>query len=254
MIYDADEYARLRNAVLGVSLLAWIILLVEPRASICCSIAASGASLETLLILNPPASLARDWALMLIAMMAPTLIAPIYYICINSFARRRIRSAAFFVIGYGGVWMAAGCVLLAVKLATQHWAPQSYLPAIVVAIAALVWQASPIKQRCLNRCHSHRNLAPFGAAADWDAARLGVEHGFWCTSSCWAAMLFPILLTAGHFVAMFGVSILMFCERLDPPRTPSWRWRGLGTAWRYLILRLRGAQCDPAPWASVGQA
>lgn len=254
MIYDADEYARLRNAVLCVSLLGWIIMLAAPRASICCSLAASGASLETLLILNPPGSLARDWGLMLIAMMAPTLAAPIYHICINSFARRRIRSVACFVAGYAGVWMAAGCLLLAMKLAAEHWAPQSYLPAIVVAIVALVWQASPIKQRCLNRCHSHRSLAPFGVAADWDATRLGFDHGFWCTSSCWAAMLFPMLLAQGHFIAMLAVSVLMFCERLDPPGTPSWRWRGFGTAWRYLILRLRGAHYDPAPWASIGDA
>jgi predicted metal-binding membrane protein len=254
MIYDADEYARLRNGVLCVSLLGWIIMLAEPRGSTCCSIAAPGVSFETLLIFNPPASLARDWGLMLIAMMAPTLPAPIYYICINSLARRRVRSVAFFVAGYAGVWMAAGCLLLAGKLGVQHWAPQSYLPAIAVAIVALVWQASPFKQRCLNRCHNHRSLAAFGVAADWDATRLGLEHGFWCTSSCWAAMLFPMLLAQGHFIAMFAVSILMFCERLDPPGTPSWRWRGFDTARRYLILRLRGAQCDPAPWAPIGDA
>ena len=246
MIYNAKEYTRLRNAILCVSLIAWIIMLTEPRSSSCCAL--------TLVTFIPPSSFAKDWALMLIAMMAPTLVGSVYYIWSNSFARRRLRSIALFTVGYGAVWMAAGYILFAVKLAGESRMPQSYFPAIVVALLAFVWQASPFKQRCLNRCHGHRSLSPFGLAADGDAARLGFEHGFWCTCSCWAAMLFPILLPAGHFVAMIGVSIVMFCERLDPPRTPSWRWRGLGTASRYLILRLRGAQCDPAPWASIGQA
>ena len=246
MIYNADEYARLRNAVLCISLIAWLIMLTEPRSSSCCAL--------TLVTLIPPSYLAKDCALMLIAMMGPTLVAPIYYICSNSFARRRLRSIPLFAVGYGAVWMAAGSILLAVKLAGESRLPQSYLPAIVVALLAVVWQVSPFKQRCLNRCHAHRSLSPFGLAADWDATRLGFEHGFWCTASCWAAMLFPMLLPQGHFVAMFGVTILMFCERLDPPGTPEWRLRGFGTAWRYLILRLRGPQCDPAPWVSMGKA
>jgi predicted metal-binding membrane protein len=243
MIYDAKEYARLRNSVLSISLISWTIILigqVEHRAPSCCPAIGFSGSVEMLLASNSATSLARGWALMLAAMMAPMLVSPIYHIRISSFARRRPRSVALFVVGYGLVWMAAGCVLLALELAAIRLAPQSYLPPIVVGLVALIWQASPSKQRCLNRCHSHRALAAHGTAADWDVLRLGLEHGFWCTGSCWAAMLFPMLLPEGHFVAMAVVSILMFCERLDPPNTPSWRWRGFGTALRYLSLRLRG--------------
>jgi hypothetical protein len=59
-----------------------------------------------------------------------------------------------------------------------------------------------------------------------------------------------MLLPQGHFVGMLAVTALMFCERLDPPKTPSWRWRGFGTASRYLSLRLRGPLCSPPPWAA----
>lgn len=211
-------------------------------------------SWETLLALNPPVPLATDWGLMLIAMMAPTLVPAFYHIRISSFAARQARSTLFFAAGYGAVWMAAGCVMLAIALGATWWAPQSYLPATVAGAVALVWQASPLKQRCLNRTHSHRPLAAFGVAADWDVFRMGGEHGLWCTGSCWAAMLFPILLPEGHFVAMVAVSILMFCERLDPPKTPSWRWRGFGTAFRYLSLRLRGPRSGPALFAMGAQA
>ena len=246
MIYDADEYARLRNAALCVSLAGWIVLLTTSRPSTCCFVAP--VRLASLRLM------AGDWALMLIAMMTPTLVAPVYYICLNSFARRRVRSITLFVIGYFGIWMAAGCVFFGVKFFVESCTFESYLPASVAAFIALCWQVSPIKQRALNRSHRHGSLTAFGASADWDALRLGFSHGLWCTCSCWAAMLFPMLLPRGHFAAMFAVGVLMFCERLDPPETPSWRWRGFRTAWSYLILRLGGAQCEPVPWASTDEA
>jgi predicted metal-binding membrane protein len=203
-------------------------------------------SWKMLLAANPPASLAGNWALMLVAMMAPMLVAPIYHIRISSFARRRTRSTILFAAGYGMIWMAAGVVIVGVELMVTWLIPQSYLPATIVGLIAVVWQASPFKQRCLNRCHSHRPLAAFGIAADLDVLRMGLEQGLWCTGSCWAAMLFPMLLPEGHVVAMAAVAVLMFCERLDPPKAPAWRWRGFATAGRWLSW-LRGPQCGPAP-------
>jgi len=253
MIYDAHDYARLRNAVLGLSLIAWIVILVEPRASSCCSVSGSTFSLAALLASNPPFVLMRDWLLMLVAMMSPTLVPALYHIRISSFARRRPRSILLFAVSYVSAWMTAGIILLAVKLTATWWAPRSYVPAIVVGFSALVWQASPFKQRCLNRSHNHRPLAAFGLAADWDTLRLGLEHGVWCVASCWVAMLFPMLLPEGHLLAMAAISILMFCERLDPPGTPSWRWRVFGTAFSYLVLRLRGPRGSSAPWEPVAQ-
>jgi predicted metal-binding membrane protein len=249
MIYNRREYARLQNCVFSISLIAWIVILLEPNTSSCCA----PKQLEMLLALSPAVLQARNWGLMLIAMMAPTLVPTLYHIRISSFVRRRVRSIAFFAAGYGAVWIAAGSVMLAIELGAMWWAPQSYLPAGAVAAVALVWQASPLKQRCLNRTHSHRALAAFGAAADWDLFRMGWEHGLWCTGSCWAAMLFSILLPEGHSLAMVAVSTLMFCERLDPPKTPSWQWRGFRTALRYLHLRVRGPRSRPLPFASYAQ-
>jgi len=129
--------------------------------------------------------------------------------------------------------------LLAIELAVKLFAPQSYLPAAGVVLIALVWQFSPVKQRCLNRCHAHTELAAFGAAADFDALRFGMTHGTWCAGSCWALMLFPMLLLRGHVVAMASVAVLIFSERLEQPRPPSWRWRGLGKATRIVVAQAR---------------
>lgn len=262
MVYDAREFARVRNPVLLVSALAWILLLVEPGSmgmSTHCPATGSGAmplsaSFQMLLAMSEPTSLAVGWALMLVAMMSPVLIPPFRHIRLRSFTHRRARSIVLFVTAYAAIWMALGGVLLATDLVIMLLAPQSYLPTAGVVLIATFWQFSPIKQRCLNRCHAHTELAAFGAAADFDALRFGMIHGIWCTGSCWALMLFPMLLPRGHVVAMAAVTVLIFSERLEQPRPPSWRWRGIGKAIRIVVaqtrIRLRALRLGPAPFSS----
>jgi predicted metal-binding membrane protein len=192
-----------------------------------------------LLAMNPPSSMAAGWVLMLVAMMSPTLITPIGHIFERSFKSRRARSVLLFVIGYAAMWMTAGSLLLAVRLALSLLAPQSYLPAVVVGLIAFVWQCSPLKQRCLNRGHNHRELAAFGIAADRDAFHFGITHGLWCVGSCWALMLFPMLLVQGHLVAMAAVTFLMISERLEQPQPLSWTLRARGKLMRILIAQTR---------------
>lgn len=247
MTYDARELARVRNSLLLISAVTWILLLAEPRSirilAHCPAISFAAMplspSFEMLLAMNRPASLAAGWALMLVAMMSPVLIPPVCHIRLRSFTHRRARSIALFVTGYGAIWMALGGVLLAIELPAKLFAPQSYLPAAGVVATALVWQFSPIKQRCLNRCHALTELATFGAAADLDVFRFGITHGIWCVGSCWVLMLFPMLLPRGHIVAMATVAVLIFSERLEQPRPPCWRCRGLGKAIRIVVAQAR---------------
>jgi predicted metal-binding membrane protein len=230
MISGVREFARVRNPVLLISAATWILLLAEPGGTdmlVHCPATSSigrpfPVSFQMLLAMNPPASLAAGWALMLVAMMSPALIQPLCHIRQRSFTHRRARSSVLFVAAYAAIWMAFGAVLLAVELAVKFFASQSYLPAAVIMLMALVWQFSPIKQRCLNRCHAHTELAAFGAAADFDALRFGMTHGMWCAGSCWALMLFPMLLPRGHLVAMAGVALLIFSERLEQPMPLGW--------------------------------
>jgi predicted metal-binding membrane protein len=183
--------------------------------------------------------MAASWLLMLVAMMSPVLIAPICHIRFRSFRYRRVRSVALFVAGYAAPWTALGGVLMTMDLAVKSFAPPVYLAPACMAVIALVWQCSPIKQRCLNRCHAHTELAAFGTAADLDAIRFGTTHGLWCAGSCWALMLFPMLLPSGQVPAMALVSALIFSERIERPMQPSWRWRGLGRVARLVIGQTR---------------
>jgi predicted metal-binding membrane protein len=208
-----------------------------------------------LLAMNPISSLTGGWALMLVAMMSPTLITPIRHILKRSFKRRRARSVTLFVIGYAAIWMAAGGVLLAAMLMLSLLMPRSYLPAVGVGIIAFVWQCSPLKQRCLNRGHNHSELAAFGVAADLDALRFGITHGVWCAGSCWALMLFPMLLSQGHFAAMAVVTFVMTSERLEQPKPLSWRLYFPGKLMRIVVaqtrIRLRSSPSGIRPSSAV---
>jgi predicted metal-binding membrane protein len=186
---------------------------------------------------------------MLFAMMAPMTLPALYRLRSGSFARLRWAMYALFVLGYGAVWMAAGLVLQLAEVALRGAPPQGHGAALAVGLIAVIWQSSPFKQRCLNRCHAHRAPAAFGGAAARGALASGLEHGVWCVGSCWAMMWFPMLLPTGHLVAMAAVTLLMFCERLDPPATPAWRMRGLRTALRWARLQLVGARASARPAA-----
>jgi predicted metal-binding membrane protein len=245
MILSSRERARINIPILLVSVLSWMVLVVNPRSIMTlahCPITDSGASsasFRMLLTMNPLSSLIAGWAVMLVAMMSPTLIAPIGHIVKRSFKHRRLWSVALFTLGYAAIWLAAGGVLLAVRLMLSLLVPLSFAPAIVVGIVVFVWQCSPFKQRCLNRNHNHRELAAFGFAADLDVLRFGVIHGLWCVGSCWALMLFPMLLPEGHLVAMALVTFLMISERLEQPRRLSWGLRLRGKLMRIVVAQTR---------------
>lgn len=250
MTGSARARARVSMPVLLICAAAWMMFLVHHGTHAHRPVADSGALLDsfhTLLAMNSLSSLAAGWALMLVAMMSPPLIAPVRHIFDRSFKRRRVRSVMLFVVGYGAIWMPAGGVLLAGMLVLSLLAPQSYLPAALgVGLMAFVWQCSPIKQRCLNRGHNHRELAAFGIAADLDALRFGITHGAWCFGFCWALMLFPIMVSQGHIAAMAAVSFVMISDRLEQPRPLRWRLRVPGKLMRIVVaqtrIRLQGMQ------------
>ena len=237
---------RINVLILLISAITWMMLLVNPRSIMTMAhhhmSAQSGislASFQMLVQMNPIPSLMAGWALMLIAMMLPTLIAPIHHIRERSFKRRRARSVALFVVGYAAIWMAAGGVLIALILLLNLLVPLASLPAVVVGIVALVWQCSPIKQRCLNRGHNHPALAAFGIAADLDALRFGMTHALWCVGSCWALMLLPMLLLRGHFAAMIVVAFVVISERLEQARPLHWRLRFPTKLMRIIVAQAR---------------
>jgi len=225
----AREVARVRYPVFAISIFAWFVLLAGP----------SSVNSHCLRMEDSPRALAAGWVLMLVAMMAPLTIPALHHVRFTSLARRRGRAIAMFVAGYGAVWMACGIPITAIEHGVLIVAPDSYVPATFAVLLALIWQASPFKQLCLNRCHDKRPIAVFGLEADLDVFRFGLTHGAWCVGGCWPLMLFSMLLPDRHLLAMAAVAVLVFCERLEDPEPPRWQLRGLGRARRIIIGRTR---------------
>lgn len=206
-------------------------------------------SLDLALLFNSPGQLLAGWALMVVAMMLPLAIAPLRHVRERSFARRRGRSTALFVAGFVAVWMTAGVILQAVALLAR-WAVPMPLACLGLAIAvALLWQVSPARQWCLNRCHQRPQLEAFGFAADLDAFRFGAWNGAACVGACWALMLPMLLIGRGQLPAMMAVTLFGLAESLEDPAPVAWRWRGAARALR-IIAAWRPRRSERSPLAS----
>ena len=201
--------------LLAVSAAAWLALVVQPDETAVCVMASMRWS---------PVPLLAASTLMFAAMMVPLIGAPVAHVRDRSFAERRARAVALFVAGYGLPWLAAGIVLL--LLAAWIVASGSAL-ALAAAVAGIaLWQVSPAKQQCLNRCHAHTELAAFGLKADLDVLRFGLTHAGWCIGACMGLMLLPMLFPRGHLALMAAVTLWLASERLDRPMPARWQWRG----------------------------
>jgi len=194
------------------------------------------AALDLAVLLNPPDRLAGSWALMAVAMMAPLIGAPLRQLRERSLARLRSAAMLCFALGYGGVWMAAGGIVLGTALGFALLLPPGW-SAAGAGLLVLLWQVSPTKQHCLNRCHARPRIAAFGAPAAASALRYGLTHGRWCVAASAPLMVLPFLLPAGHLAAMAAVAVFLYAERIERPAPPRWGWRGTTIAWRLTLYK-----------------
>lgn len=197
------------------------------------------ASLALALVVNSPAQLAGGWALMIAAMMSPLVAAPLRHVHARSLAKRRARSLLLFVAGYAAVWMTAGVGFQTMALVARWVAPAWPVRFGLAAAAAVLWQVSPAKQWCMNRCHRRPHLAAFGLAADRDAFAFGLTNGVSCCGTCWALMTLPLLAERDHVSGMIAVALFTFAERFERPAPLAWRWRGPGKALRIVVMQTR---------------
>lgn len=195
--------------------------------------------LDLALMLVSPAQLASGSALMVAAMMLPLIIAPLRHVRDRSFARQRRRATILFAAGYAVVWMMAAAVLQLIAVAARWAAPAPLLCFGLAVATAILWQVSPAKQWCLNRCHRRPHLAAFGAGADRDAFDFGLTNGASCAGSCWALMLLTLLIGQSQILGMIAVTLFVFAERLESPARPKWRWRWPSRALRIAVAQVR---------------
>jgi len=191
------------------------------------------------------------WALMTVAMMAPTLVPALTVFDELSGAGAVHRGGfAELIGGYLLVWLGfAGLAAFAqVLLAeTALLSPESrilspWLTALLLLLAG-TYQFSTLKQACLSGC-----TAPFVFfMRHWrderlNAVRMGLRMGVVCLGCCWALMSLAFVGGTMNLLWMGAATALMVLEKL--PQISRYIVRPLGVA-----LILAGLACA----AGVGQ-
>lgn len=198
--------------------------------SFCTSLPLAGYALgwqgiEQALLFNPPRQLLLAWLLMLLAMTPMLLVHPLTYVWQRSLLRKRWQAVALFLLGFATVWTLMGLLLMTVVVLSRVWLGVSETPAFIACLAlCLAWQASPIKQRCLNHCHHQPRISAFGLGFVRDCLGFGLSSGLWCIGSCWPLMLLPMLAEQGHVALMALCMGWMLYERMQRPRPAHWHW------------------------------
>jgi len=153
------------------------------------------------------------WTLMTIAMMLPTSL-PILA-TFATLARDRVdrtRLVALVVIGYLLTWTLFGVVV---------WLGQQALPRLAIGgsmilLLAGVYQFTPLKHRCLEKCRSPLSFVIEhwqGRHDRWQAFRLGVDHGLFCVGCCWTLMLLMFVVGMTNLAWMFALGAVMAIEK-----------------------------------------
>lgn len=233
---EARERRRVRTPVLAVTALGWLVTAIvfvghsgtaharddSMGMAMGSSAHADGmSSMSTYLSAGSLPAFLGMWLVMLTAMMSPVLIGPLRHLGARSLTGQRIAARALFVAAYATLWSLAGLLLLAVADALDHLTAAG---SIAVG-AAVLWQLTPVKQRCLNGHHSRPPLAAFGRPARLAALRFGGRLALWCIGSCWTLMLLPLVLTNHQLAAMAAVTCWIWAEQLEFPALARWRVR-----------------------------
>lgn len=168
------------------------------------------------------------WILMMMAMMFPSAASAVTALtAVNQDRRqpgRRAAPAWVFLVGYLAVWglVGVGAYLLSVlvpdvRMTGLGLRASSPLVAGLVLIAAGLYQWSPFKRSCLERCRSAmdrlRREAREGAAG---AFRSGVAHGAQCVGSSAGLMLVLFAVGLMNLGWMGLLTAAIFVENVVP--------------------------------------
>jgi predicted metal-binding membrane protein len=139
------------------------------------------------------------WAVMMVAMMLPSA-APLLLLW------------AFFSVG-----ATAAQRILSDRLIVSPMMTTSHTVGAGLLIVAGVYQLTPLKLACLQKCQSPLSVMMHrwrsGVAG---AFRMGIDHGAYCLGCCWALML---LLFAGgvmNLAVIFALTAFVALEKVSP--------------------------------------
>lgn len=164
------------------------------------------------------------WALMTVAMMLPTSL-PVLTVFHTIAGRRGDRPllVALVIAGYLFVWALFGVVVYFGNVVLRWLASGSpwltehaWAVAPALLLLAGLFQFTPLKYRCLDKCRSPLSFVIGHWQGRHDrrqAFRLGVDHGVFCVGCCWALMLLMFVVGVGSLVWMMILALAMGVEK-----------------------------------------
>jgi predicted metal-binding membrane protein len=189
------------------------------------------------------------WVVMMAAMMFPS-VAPTVALYSRMAGERSRLLPLLFSGGYLVTWTAAGVTAFALAAAgaaiagdVLAWDSAGRWIAGATLILAAVYELTPLKDVCLNKCRSPLGFL-VGAWRDGPrgAVEMGTKHGAWCVGCCWALMASLFALGLMSIVWMAFVAALIAAEKTLP-------WRRLATLGTAAILLVLGVLVLASPSA-----
>jgi predicted metal-binding membrane protein len=162
------------------------------------------------------------WALMMTAMMLPT-VAPFTALYTRTLTDHRPRRITELACGYLLVWTLAAVPAFALAWVADRVVESRPIAAKALAVAIFaacgIYQFTPLKDRCLARCRS-----PLGFVMKYGSyrgqlrdMRVGINHGAFCLACCWSLMAVLIAVGLMNLAAMVVLAAVVLVEK-------TWRW------------------------------
>jgi len=187
------------------------------------------------------------WVVMMAAMMLPS-VAPTVALYSRMTKVHAPLRPLLFTAGYFLVWGGVGALAFAVASLGARidgdvlaWDRAGQWIAGGTLIAAAVYELTPLKDVCLQKCRSPLGFL-LGAWREGSAGALqmGARHGAWCVGCCWALMASLFALGVMSLAWMAFVAAIIAAEKLLP-------WRRVATYGTAAVLLALGVLLLAAP-------
>jgi predicted metal-binding membrane protein len=172
-------------ATLGLATAAWVVAVRQMK----------GMDMGVATELGSFAFFVALWVTMMAAMMLPGAAPAVLR---RARASGRVRAVPLFVGSYIAVWTLVGVVLYVL------YRPHGSFAAGAVAIAAGLYEITPLKQRCRRRCR--------------ESVRSGFEFGRYCVGSSIGLMLMLVALGVMSVTWMSVIAVLILAQKLLPSK------------------------------------
>ena len=162
------------------------------------------------------------WVAMMAAMMLPAVV-PVVRIYARAAANGRAAPVAIFVGGYIALWAVVGIPAYfawsRLNEPMMQGSPWAVRVAGAVAVAAGLYQLTPLKTVCLRHCRSPLSFfMRHGRHLDRPTGAFvaGVRHGLFCIGCCWMLMALLVAFGAMQLAWMVVFAVLILAEKIAP--------------------------------------